>query len=296
MLRNKTQLLFLLPLFLFSLALRWTRLDQNLFFGFEQGRDATIVQNIIQHHDFKLVGPQTDIVGVFHGAYYYYLMAIPWILSHGDPLALSFFLVFISSTVPIIAYFFGTAVFQEKKWAMLLALLVAVSYEFIIYARWLSNVTPAIPLIFLTYYFLWLYKEKRRALFFGVAVVSAAAATQFEIILVLLCSFAFLLLFLLRIIPFPKPKIFLLSLIAAAVLFTPHLIFNLRNQNIIVVSILHFLTQGKGGSPNLLGNVQDFFQTYARIFRQTFSLASGYISIVPLLALVSGLALAFRKS
>jgi len=289
-------LLFLLPLFLFSLVLRWTHLDQNLFFGFEQGRDATIIQNIVQHHEFKLVGPQTDIVGVFHGAYYYYLMVIPWALSHGDPLALSFFLVLLSSFVPIIAYFFGKAVFQDKKWAMLLALLVAISYEFIIYSRWLSNVTPAIPFIFLTYYFLWLYKEKQKVLFFGAAVVCAAAAAQCEIILVMLFGFAFLLLLVLRIIPFPGVKNFLLSFILAGMLFTPHLIFNLRNQNILFVSILHFLTQGKGGSPNVLGNLQDFVQTYTRIFRQTLSLAPGYICMIPAIVLVTGLGFTFKKS
>src|SRR5258708_1417571 len=92
---------FLVLCFVAAIMLRWFRLDQNLFFGFEQGRDAAIVQNIYLHHDFKLVGPKTDLAGIFHGAYYYYLLVPASWLTHGDPLALSFTLILISSTLAI---------------------------------------------------------------------------------------------------------------------------------------------------------------------------------------------------
>src|SRR5260221_3422478 len=155
--KTKLTLLFLSAVFLFSIFIRWYMLPQNLFFGFEQGRDAQIILDIFNKHEFKLVGPKTDLAGIFHGAYYYYLLLPAYILSHGNPLAASFFLIVLSSLTVVIAYFFGRDFFASSKAGAVTALLVATSYAYIIYARWLSNVTPAVPLILLTFWLLWKY-------------------------------------------------------------------------------------------------------------------------------------------
>lgn len=299
MLRSRrTELFFLVVLFVFSLAIRWYHLSDNLFFGFEQGRDATIVQNIYLHHDFKLVGPQTDVPGIFHGAYYFYVMLLPWILSGGNPLALSFFLVVLSSTVPVIAYFFAKDVFKKQPWPMLTAILVAVSYECILYARWLSNVTPAIPLIFLAYYFLWKYRERKKFVFFLMAAVVAVLAMQFEIILVLCFGFALLFLFIFKIVPLPSAKNLLLTVVTSAIFFLPHLLFNFRNNNIMVNAVFHFAGDNKSAQPfSLLTNLLDFGSTYLRIFRQTLSLPPGYsyVYLCVIALLLIGLCINFKK-
>src|SRR5438270_451355 len=104
---SQREVIFLFVIFLLSIVIRWYKLDQFFYFGFEQGRDAAVIRDIVLHHDFRLVGPQTDIPGVFHGAYYYYLFVLPWLVSHGNPLALAFTMVVLSSVTPIVLYFFA---------------------------------------------------------------------------------------------------------------------------------------------------------------------------------------------
>lgn len=97
MFSKKPEVLLLLLIFLSAFLLRWFKLSDNLFFGFEQGRDAFIIENIYRLKDFVLTGPSTSIGGVFHGSYYYYLMAIPYFLSSGNPQVAVLFLAF---TIP----------------------------------------------------------------------------------------------------------------------------------------------------------------------------------------------------
>src|SRR5436190_11008047 len=91
-------------IFLAAFLIRIIRIWDFLFFGFEQGRDLQIVQKIYELKDFVLVGPSTSIGGVFHGPWYYYILAIPASLGNGNPLATSIFLIFFGSFLPVIIY------------------------------------------------------------------------------------------------------------------------------------------------------------------------------------------------
>jgi len=73
---NKKELLIILLIFFTAFAVRWIRIPEYLFFGYEQGRDALVIKDIYIMEKFTLVGPKTDIDGVFHGPIYYYLMTI----------------------------------------------------------------------------------------------------------------------------------------------------------------------------------------------------------------------------
>lgn len=267
---------FLIFVFLFSVCLRWYMLPQHLFFGFEQGRDAQIIADIFYKHDFKLVGPKTDLAGIFHGAYYYYLLLPAYVFSHGNPLAASFWLILISSLTTVVAFFFAKDIFRSGKAAVLTSLLVTSSYEYVIYARWLSNVTPAIPLILLTFWMVWKYHQEKKSLAFVLAFVAAAAAAQFEIVLVLLFGWVFLCFFLARILRWPGWKTFLLATVMSAFLFTPHLLFNLRNQNIMVRSVISFAMgtspESTHGSVDLASNWRAFQTNYVTSFRRSLSL------------------------
>src|SRR5579859_3793251 len=269
---------FLIALFLFSVAVRWYRLDHNLFFGFEQGRDAQIIENIYLHHEFKLVGPKTDLAGIFHGAYYYYVMVLPSWISHGNPLVLSFWLVFLSSFVPVIMYFFAKDFWGSKKLGVVAAILTAMSYEYIIYARWLSNVTLAIPFLLFTFFCLWFLHVVQKPKWFIAAVLCAAIAAQFEIVLVLLFGFVFVVLFLLRFLPRPNFRTLLITAGVLFIIFAPHILFNFRNQNVIAKAIVGFAIGHNQNSPiDFGGNFHFFLESYMTVFRKALSLPNNVL-------------------
>ncbi len=297
--KNSYQLecLFLLGVFLVSVIIRFYKLPQNLFFGYEQGRDAQIILDICKNYQFKLVGPKTDLEGIYHGAYYYYLLIIPYFFSNGNPLAASFVLILISSTLPIIAYFFAKKMFHSISWAIVTAILFCVSYKFIIFSRWLSNVAPAIPILALSFYFLWLFQTEKKQRFFIFAVVCAAFAAQFEIILVLFLSWSFLLLWITRVVSFPKIKTCLLSCFFLMLIFLPHIIFNFRNQNTLIqTALLSTQALNDQQKPSFNSTLFAYSQQYQRVFQRSLSLPSSQDALlITLVIICSGLFLILEQ-
>src|ERR1035437_7359970 len=84
------KIFFLVILFFVSFWLRFAYLKDNLFFGPEQGIDFLVIKNLVVDHKLTLIGSKTDVSGIFHGPVYYYFASIPFFLSNGDPLLVSF--------------------------------------------------------------------------------------------------------------------------------------------------------------------------------------------------------------
>lgn len=144
MAKNKT-VIILLGLTLVAFLLRWYLLPSHLFFGPEQGRDFLVIQNIVRGK-LTLIGSKTDIEGIFHGPIYYYLAAIPFAISGGNPLIVSLFFVVIQSFTVFLVYQFAYELSRKRRVGFLAAIIFAISFLFIVYARWLSNPPLSIPL------------------------------------------------------------------------------------------------------------------------------------------------------
>lgn len=158
----------LIPFYVILIAIiafvvRTAWLKDSLFFGWEQGRDF-LKLNEIATGDQTLVGPKTDIDGVFHGALSYYIPYIPYLLFGGNPYLVLLSYIALNSLTTIVLYQTTKEMFS-KRVASLAILLYAVSYSSIIYARWLSNpnLVPSLTIFFL--YFLWKSKKNWKYLF-----------------------------------------------------------------------------------------------------------------------------------
>lgn len=106
----------------------------------------------IRSGDLKLVGPPTDIPGVFHGPLYYYFLA-PF--KSLESAVLAVILVNLLSVIPF--YLLAKDLFKSKFWALTAAVFFLVSFEATQYARWLSNPTLVVPAFSL--YLLGLYRK-----------------------------------------------------------------------------------------------------------------------------------------
>jgi hypothetical protein len=246
---------FLIYFFIWGIAflVRWYALPSHLFFGFEQGRDAIVATDISQGKDFVLVGPKTDIGGVFHGVWYYYLLAIPYGLSGGNPLVASAVLVALSSLVPVLFYFWGRKLWPESRWLpVLLTVLAVMSYESIQYSRWLSNVTPALFLVPLCAWTLWQYQQSNHPKWWLLGQIFAAFAAQFEVILTLWYGWWFLMLLSLKVVKLPSWKTLAASILVWVFWFIPMILFNVRNDFISFKSAQAYLTESKADSTEAL--------------------------------------------
>lgn len=294
--QKKLEWLGLIGLFLTSFGLRWYRLTDFLFFGFEQGRDALIVEKISQLQDFVLVGPKTDIGGVFHGAWYYYLLVIPYFFGQGNPLMASAFLVALSSLTPLLMYWLLKRMTKSVPLGFVAGFVTAISFEFISYSRWLSNVTPAMPLMALALTSLWIYRTTSKEKYFIVAASAAVFASQFEIILIAWLSFAMLMLWLTRLISLPKLKTWLVVGGLVGIIFAPMLVFNLRNDFISVKALVGYVssTNGEVGTAagSSFGNsLNGYAAQLARLWQVTLFNTGQIPSLIGALLMVGALGL-----
>ncbi len=207
-------------------------------FGYDQARDVIIAGNIWKG-DLKILGPNSDIHGLHHGALYWYLISPFYVLSGNNIFAVKIFMVLSNLLVVPITYILSKKIFGNTQIALISAFLITVSYEAISYSRWLSNPSLAIVTIPLSFLFLWMYvKENYRwgllltAFFWGISI-------QFQIFLLYQAV-----IFLLILIVFRKIKIMdiLLSAIVFFIVISPLILAEIRFNFIAIKGITEFFT------------------------------------------------------
>jgi len=270
---KKTELIFLLLVFLIAFFLRIYKLDQNLFFGWEQGRDAFIINDIIKGNKLTLIGPKTDIEGVFHGAFYYYLMAIPYFLGRGNPLWAGYFLALISALGSSVLYLIGKNELKYKTRAIA-ALFYTFGFQENVFSRWLSNPTLTLPFsIFLIYNLKQEFNKKN----FFIALLFWGCIFHFE----LAAAFFLLPVFVYYIFRnFSKfnIRLFFQSVFILLFIFSPYFLFNIRHENILATGLIRFITSHQDISFNILEFINRLYSVIQREF---------YLSIFPASPLIA---------
>lgn len=214
--KNRT-VLILIGLFAIALVLRFLYFPNNIYFGFDQARDAFISQEIL-HGKIKIVGPTTSIPGLNHGAFFYYLFAPIYLISNFDPTGLSVFLRTYNALGIILIFLIGKNLFN-KRVGILATLLYAFSYEQTQYAVFMTH--PALAVITVLTFYLGLsyllFKKKPFGL--PLAVLGLGLSFQFHFLLayLFLIFIVSLLIFRGRI---PKLNFKIISLSVLTLLFT----------------------------------------------------------------------------
>lgn len=279
--RNKHTMV-LVTIVIVGIILRlWGGLS-TLLFTYDQSRDAFMATGILHGH-VKLVGPSSDIAGMFHGPLYYYLIAPFYALGRGDPRAVLIEMILINLLTLVPLYYLVEKLFHNRIITFLTMLLFMVSFEAVSYARWLSNPALAVPAMVLFYLGLWtvLQKEKRGWLLLGVGL---GLSIQSEIFLVYLGAITLLALLVFRVKPFAYRYIAGGIGILGACL-SSFLVAELRFHAQGIKGVVSFFSAQKGDS----GTYAEHLQNYWFRFRELWHLNIFPLSITA--AIIIGLAL-----
>jgi len=173
----------LVLIFLIALTLRWWYLPQKaISFAYDQARDAFLVSDMLHGH-LKVLGPPVSgVPGLFHGVLYYYVIAPAYLLGHGDPVVVAYFLSFVSSLGVFAVYYLAHLLTKEKIPGLIAAIIFAFSFEATQYANLLTNASMGVwfvPIIYIGLY-LWINKVNKwgpvlTGLAFGLSVQSEIA-------------------------------------------------------------------------------------------------------------------------
>lgn len=160
MLKNYSSL-FLIPVFVIALLLRFLYLPQNaISFAYDQARDAFVVQEMLAGN-LKILGPSVSgVPGLYHGVLYYYLIAPAYYFGQGNPATVAYFLSFISSLVIFPVFLLAYLLSKNKLAALISATVFAFSFEASQYANLLTNASLAVWFVPVFYIGLYLWIKK----------------------------------------------------------------------------------------------------------------------------------------
>ncbi len=153
---------------------------QTVPYTYDQGRDFLKAQEIVRDKNPTFIGPTTGIMGLFHGAWWYYLLSVPYALGSGAPIAFyySMFLFALASYLVLLLIFFKEL---DQATTIFIALFIAVSPYFIRLAFFASNDTLAPFFITLLLLSLFSYFKTQKPVFSFLTFLSLTLVMEFEV-------------------------------------------------------------------------------------------------------------------
>lgn len=290
---NIKQLIFLIILFSLAFFLRFYLIPQNLFFGPEQGIDFLVIRDIAVNHKLTLIGSKTDVSGIFHGPIYYYLSVIPFILSQGNPLFVSTFFIILNALNVFFMYILGKII-GGRRFGTIAAVIFTVSFQAVVYPRWLSNPPLSIPLVCLFFLFFYRFRKgSKKDLVF--AAIALGLLSQAEFLHIIFFSAVAVTLFIAFFKNFRKEKpffIILCAFLAFALTGGTYILFDLKHDFLISRNVLALAGGTSGYHIGITQAVTDIWNSLTSVFMRTILPVSPTVSLV---LFISGVILLIRK-
>lgn len=163
-----------------ALILRLLYFRDSLTFFYDTARDATEALQIFKGDPLKILGPQTDFAGLHHGPLYWYMTAPFYFFSGGNIWIVRLFLILLNILALYFIFDLTKSLFKNKTIALLSTFLYAISFEAIQYARWMSNPTPALLTIIISFWSLYKLMEGKKWAFVTL-LISWGLSIQFQL-------------------------------------------------------------------------------------------------------------------
>lgn len=221
----------------------------NFIFNMDNARDMVDIREMVVLGKPRLIGHTAAIEGVFYGPYWYYLSAIPFILSNGNPYAQIILQIILWA---VGGYFALKLVQRYGVIAMVTVGTLWVSSNFLVLSsRYAFNPNPALFLTPLLIFLFEKYLQTKRSLFSITSFALAATFLSNEILFAVLLPIIFITATILtgnkKLF---RSKSFWFGVMAFVVVMSPHLFFELRHKFFMTSSLVDFLRGGGDGGEN----------------------------------------------
>lgn len=164
------EILFLIFFVMVAILLRFANITRLQFFTYDQARDALFVKRMIVDKQFRLLGTQTSLPGMYLPPFYYYTIAIVLWLSKLNPVGIDIYSALIGVLSIPLVFFVANKVFGRPA-GVFSAGLFAVSPLVVELTRraWNPNTLPFFILI--SFYFFYQYIKENKTRDFLLAFV-----------------------------------------------------------------------------------------------------------------------------
>lgn len=273
-------------------------------FTYDNGRDMIKAYEILYEGKLTLIGPTTGIPGVFHGAWAFYWLAIPFILWSGNPIGVALSVAFLNLAGVIFFYKFITKRVGLTA-GFLASLFYASSTHILAHSVQLShnNLLPflvSLSLFLLSKYFF--LKSKKYLFLFGLCI---SFLFEFEFgggLFIFLFNLMFICVYLLLRLKSAREKIinFFLFFVAIIIPILPRLAFEFRHGfmmtrnlflNFVHPEIRYYFFKNLSFQDRLFDRAKTFYNLWVSAFSGAFS----FLEPVFLILTVVGAIFLFRK-
>lgn len=256
MFKKKLPLFILVGIIVFYVLIRIKPLQfQTVGYTYDQGRDFLKVAEMITTHKPTFIGPTTGINGLYHGAWWYYVLIIPFLLFKGSPIGFYYFNLIVQLGSLIVFSLFAKKYFGNRL-AILMTLLISLSPYFAFTSLFVGNNIMVLPVMlgFLITNFQILEEKKIKnplliALLTGLFL---GLIGEFEL------SFGLFLIptYFLALFIFKKFRTFYshlpnlgLFLLGLGFIFTPRMLFEIKNKFLQTKTLFSFFLKPKLYNP-----------------------------------------------
>ncbi len=235
--KNKLILFFLIIGILYRIYLTS---GGTFIFNMDNARDFVDVRGMVELHKIRLIGPTSAIQGLFTGPAWYYLLAIPYIATHGNPygaILMEFILWAIGGFYLLkIAGRYGriSLVMVGISWVASNIILLATAYSF--------NPNPVTLLSPLFLYLLLKYLETKKVIYSIGAFFLGGLFFNFEMNMGIFSPFIIIgAIFLSKKFSLFKEKSFWIGSLFFIICLLPQALFELKHQFLMTNSVINYL-------------------------------------------------------
>ena len=271
---------------------------QTVAYTYDQGRDFLRTAEIVQTKHLTFIGPTTGIMGLFHGAWWYYILVIPYILFGGWPQGFYYGVL----ALHIIALVLFT-IFLNKRigfWATFLFLLiVSVSPYFIKTSVFAANntLTP-IAILFFLFALFQFFQTKKKAYAYLIALsLGLILETELSFGIYLIPSFLLMGILFNDFRKFiAKPNSIFFFLFFLFVSSVPRMLFEIKNRFLQTKTFMTYLLNPTSTNPqSLSGAFFDRLRFFESYFLSVFYEYSKPIAFLVLITAILGIFLFWKK-
>ncbi len=272
----KKTIILLGIIFFIGIFIRTFHLWDNISFSYDQARDAQRIREIVVNHHLKMVGPETDIPGIFNGPFYYYLLLPVYWLTNFNPNSAVLLLTFINLSGIVLVYYLGKKLSGEKT-GLLAAFFWAISYEQANYSKYLSNgsLMSVVTLIFFIGCALFFLKNEKKGLLIGAIGLGLSVQINFYLIYLIGIVFIYWAIY--------KPKIHIpttiTSLLLLGGLLSSFAVSEILWKFPATKSLLIYLNQ-QSASKSIMDSFSAYIQSLANSFNNNIFSFNNFIFII----------------
>lgn len=267
----------------------------NFIFNMDNARDMVDVREIVSLGKLRLIGQTTAVEGFFYGPAWYYILAVPFILSGGHPYA-SILLEILMWAVG--GYFLLSLVNKYYgKLALVAVSAVWIASNFILLAtQYAFNPNPVIFLTPVFMYLLLEYLQSGKTIYSIGIWFLAGLFLHFEISVGLFMPIVILLsIILTKNVSLIKRLPFWLGILAFSITLVPQFLFELRHDFFLTKSLFAYKSGSHSGVvTNFVTRFEDVKRSFYETLLPTFENYKLYLDII-LLSLPISILYKFSK-